>query len=608
MITRYERFRQRALAELTSFRVDGRDAHLEDVARIFPPPHPVSTEIRARVRYVIDGWLDPGVLPDLRGMRERNPEFRFTFRRYERTDVGAGSRYGFRIDAIARRSVATAEKQPFFRAVFVDRSGKERVVPTSNEMAAHVLARCDPRRPKAKLMRHHGYIDEIRASLRPRGREQRLWATRLVTEHPEDLLAFADSTYGEPWREAFTCSLSLLPARDRWADRYRLISSGLTGGFTSDLTALSVHRPRPDVPDPCPALPVLRPERRGGVVEFVRTSDPMAAPDTRWLTVDGAQVQDGGTVTTGARLVNYETAADPSLTFVAGNWETSFGSMSHPEGMLLDRRPPAEAAIPEGILLSGRNDDNWYHWLAEYLPRALTVPADIAPDVPLLVSQRTPPTGLEAIREVSERPIAFIDPKRSQSVGRLHVAAPVVQILDSGHADWSSAATIDRRPLDALRARLGVDVPRDGEGRRIFLSRRSAHRAIRNEARLAEIATQSGLELVDPGGLTFPEQRELFSSAELVVGASGAVMANYLLMRPGSAIIALTSEQLHDFALPAVLATVARCSFRYVLGTSDIRVDEISDPNHWIHADFTIDETSFAESLQTAVPASSSGK
>lgn len=601
MIGGYDRFRDRVLTELAAYQLDGRDEHLALVARTLPPSHTFPTEIRVPIRFFIEGWLDPGLLPDEAGMRRRNPDFRFKVRRYERRDVGVGSRYGFRIDATTRLSAETPEQQPVFRTKFVNDAGKERVLPASNAIAAHVLSRCQPDRGKPNLKRRKGYIDDIRVSFRPRNRARDLWVARLVTEHPASLRAFADSPHGEPWRDALVRSLALIPANDRWADQYRLIASGLLGEFTSDLVALAVDRPRPDVPDPSPALPLLRPQRLNGLVDFISTTKPMAAPDTRWLTVDAAHLQDGGTVTTNGRLVSYETAADPSLTFVAGTWESSFGSMSHPEAMLLHRRPPAEREIPEGILLAGRNDDNWYHWLAEYLPRVLTVPPDIDPGVPLLVSRRTPSTGVEALRELSERPIALIDAGRSQSVRRLHVAAPVVQILDSGYANWAAATTIDRAPLDALRERLGVNVPRDGEGRRIFLVRRSARRGIGNELELAQIATTAGLELVDPTGLTFAEQRELFSSADLVVGASGAVMANYLLMRPGSAVIALTSEQLQDFVLPAVLAAVAGCSFRYVLGRSDVRLEKVKDANHWIHADFTIDEAAFASTLGEAL-------
>jgi capsular polysaccharide biosynthesis protein len=605
MIGSYARFRNRVLTELTAYQLDGRDQHLSMVARTLPPSRALSGEIRVRIRFIIEGWLDPGLLPDEDGMRRRNPDFRFKVRRYERSDVGVGSRYGFRIHATARRSAATADHQPVFRAKFVNRSGKERVLPASHAMTAHILSRCQPGRREPNLKKHKGFIDDIRVSLRVPDRARDLWVASLVTEHPASLRAFADSPQGEPWRDAFVRSLELIKANDRWADQYRLIASGLRGEFTSDLVALAVDRPRPDRPIPSPAVRMPRThDRGGGLVDFISTETPMAAPDTRWLTVDTANVQDGGTVTTNGRLVNYETAADPSLAFVAGTWESSFGSMSHPEVMLLQRRPPAETEIPEGILIAGRNDDNWYHWFVEYLPRALTVPPGIDPEVPFLVSRRTPATGVDALREVSERPITLIHAKRSQAVRRLHVAPPVVQVLDAGYADWTAATTVDRAPLDTLRAHLGVDVPREGEGRRIFLVRRSVRRGIRNEAALAKIAAMSGLELVDPAGLTFAEQRKLFSSAELVVGASGAVMANYLMMRPGSKVIALTSQQLRGFVLPAVLAAVAGCSFQYVLGRSDVRKETMKDANQWIHADFTVDEATFATTLCEALPRS----
>jgi hypothetical protein len=79
-------------------------------------------------------------------------------------------------------------------------------------------------------------------------------------------------------------------------------------------------------------------------------------------------------------------------------------------------------------------------------------------------------------------------------------------------------------------------------------------------------------------------------------------MANYLLMRPGSKVIALTSQQLRGFVLPAALAAVAGCSFQYILGRSDVRKKMVRDANHWIHADFTVDEAAFATTLGEAFP------
>jgi capsular polysaccharide biosynthesis protein len=332
----------------------------------------------------------------------------------------------------------------------------------------------------------------------------------------------------------------------------------------------------------------------GGTVEFANAAELMIAPDRRWLTVDDAYVQDGGTVTSQGTLVSYEVAADPRLRFVSGVWASNFGSAEHPDGMLLLRRRAAENRMEEGILIGGRNDDNWYHWLAEYLPRVLTIPSDIPADVPVLISSRTPSTGVEALRELTDRPIVTLDSERSQSVGCLHVAPPVVQLLDTGSWDWDTDLALDPEPLDLLRTHWGVTKPREGPGRRIFLHRRSARRAVVNEDELAAIAQRAGLELVDPGALTFAEQRVLYGETELLVSANGAVMANYLMMRPQSDIVALTSEQVSDARLAASLAAVAGCRFRFLVGRSEADFSAITNLNDWIHAAYRIDEEEFA--------------
>ena len=117
------------------------------------------------------------------------------------------------------------------------------------------------------------------------------------------------------------------------------------------------------------------------------------------------------------------------------------------------------------------------------------------------------------------------------------------------------------------------------------------------------LATRSGLEVVDPTGLDFAAQRALYESAELLVGASGAVMANYLMMRPGSRIIAFTSHHLRDFIEPPAIAAAAGCRFEYVTGPAAVSGDDVADANQWIHADFRVDAASFRAALADAVQA-----
>jgi len=428
-------------------------------------------------------------------------------------------------------------------------------------------------------------------------------AVGVLNEHSEESLRFLESSHGTDWRRLLDeAPLAVhLPPLERLAVSYHLLAQAEESSPTLGWSPFRVSRPRPDVPDPTGGIPVPIPVRRGHRTSFERGERTLAAPDTRWLTIENAIVQDGGSVRSGDTWVAYEPPADSlNSTFVSGLWQTHWGTRAHPDIVMLKTAPPAREVIDEGILIAGRNDDNWYQFLVFYLPRVLDIPDTIPADVPLLVTRRTLPGGIEALMELTDRPLRYIDPGESQRVKRLHVGPPVGNMRDDGYDDWSKALTASLPPLRALRARWGVDVPRVGRGRRIFLHRNAARRGVVNGEEIATVAREAGLEFIDPATLSFAEQREIFSSAELVVGATGAVMANYLLMRPGARIVGLTSDHLHDFISPPAMAWIAGCEFEYVTGPATVRKREVEHLQHWVQADFVIPAKTLRRAIQDA--------
>jgi capsular polysaccharide biosynthesis protein len=379
------------------------------------------------------------------------------------------------------------------------------------------------------------------------------------------------------------------PANARWAARFAL-SAGIDFDVPpTGLLALTVWRPdQPTAPGPV-LLPVL--ERDGSVVTARQGTETIPMPSSRWLNLESARIQCGGIVTVDNKLVLYEEAADPSHDFVANYEGILFGSRANPSQALLAPFPPAAESIDEGILLAGRNDTNWYHWLIEYLPRVLEIPQDIGQAVPLLVSAGTPASGLDALRSLSDREVVLIDPGLSQEVSRLHVLAPPVQIVDSTRVSWDSGLLVNPGPLCKARQVWRQDAA--APSRLIFLRRRSRHRGMGNQLALERIAVSMGLEVVDPSDLTWDEQREIFTTAKLVVGASGAVMANYLLMPSGGRVLALTSELLDGFILPAVIAGICGVDFTYLLGPATDSLEKFTHRREWFHGDFTVDADAF---------------
>ncbi|WP_227000966.1 glycosyltransferase family 61 protein [Protaetiibacter intestinalis] len=424
---------------------------------------------------------------------------------------------------------------------------------------------------------------------------------RSMHQHPEESLRFLESAAGAPWRARLegTPVDTHWPPVERLAVSYHLLARGNDSDSVLGWSPFRVERPRPDIAEPAGGVPVPIPVRKGHRTSFRAGEGVLSAPDVRWLTLDDAIVQDGGSVRVGDTWIAYEPSADPSnATFVSGLWQTHWGTRVHPDTVMIKTAPEAPDVIDEGILIAGRNDDNWYQFMVFYLARILSVPSSVPSDAPLLVTERTLPGGIEALRELSDRPIRMIDPGLAQRVRRLHVGPPVGNMRDDGYDAWFRALTVHLPALRELRRRWGVDTPRIGAGRKIFLHRNAGRRGVTNAESIASIAQEAGLELVDPALLTFGEQREVFSSSELVVGATGAVMANYLLMRPGSHIIGLTSDHLYDFISPPAMAWIAGCTFEYVTGPSLVTRRDVEHLQHWVQADFAIPAQTFRRVLR----------
>jgi len=421
------------------------------------------------------------------------------------------------------------------------------------------------------------------------------WLATIANAHPHELQEFVFSVGGRAFAKTVSDALLLFPINARWSDKLAVSAHGADFTPTSDLELVTILRPNPT--DPTPTHGILQPEMHqvGSVVVAGEGARMLPSPSTEWLSITDAVVQDGGTVTSGGSLIVYEDSSDPVHDFVSGQWTTVFGSPVRPEAALIERKACAPSEVAEGILLAGRSDFNWFHWMVEYLPRALMAEGVVADGIPVLVTSRVPATGMQALAALSDRPVVVLDPDVSTRVGTLHVVAPPSQLLDTTRVPWAEGLSMNPAPLRAVRAALCVGATSEPT-RLIFLERRSAHRGVVNEHALAKIAAGQGLEVIDPSDLSFHDQVNLFSSSRLIVGASGAVMANFMFMREGSSILALTSDLLSDFILPAAIASVVGAHFSYVTGPATLTGCENRD--EMLHADFHIDPRIFQAGLE----------
>lgn len=555
---------------------------------------------------VFDGWFRPSKFHqlNLRTLGQTNPGYFIGMQRTRRMDVARVLKtrnhwLGFRVRVSARDDV---DLRPFVFGA-TDSSGNLVPLRHSSDGVSDALDR--PNRRSRVVVEEpspapgppaEGYLDQFGEAPKVSRSNPRTWLAVLAAEQPRELFELVDAEGMEASAVAIVATMPDLGVDPEWADRFSVLATGSLAAPRSQLRLATVHRPRPTklVPDLVTlAMPELH--ATGAIVRAMPGSTAIPIPEQGWLQLEDAVLQDGGTVFAEGALVAYEEAADPTLDFVAGQWDSVLGSRSRRSSALVRHRERADRRFDHGVLLSGRNDNNWYHWLIEYLPRALQLDASIPGDAPFVVSIRTPQSGVDALAALSSREVVRLDSQFAHHFDRLHVLAPPVRVLDTTQVSWKDGLAINPGPLRAARMAWTGDLTAGTE--KIFLRRRSAHRGLLNEAELVEIAEAHGLTVLDPGQLTWAEQVEVFSTAALVVGASGAVMGNYLLMPSGSEILAITSQPLSDFILPAAIAHIGHVGFSYVLGAGSTKLTDHPNRNNWLHSDYSVDPRHFRAAL-----------
>ena len=610
---RYQAFEEKFIGLVRGYWRTNATASLDSALRVLVRLDATASRHTAAQQQVtsFEGWLgtEGGFAIHTRRLRKLNPGYRVAFEKRPRPDVdeelgSTGLAVGFAV-----RAFGSLNLPPFTFGV-TDRRDNFCPLKASNPVVEQDLESFWPGNGQVIALTTTnadcpplGYIDAV-TQIPWASSDESTWFAALVNRFPGEVYEVAQHSGDPALAVAVAEFLGTLPSNAEWADRFGMLAGERPCGQRSDLAPHEIWRPLVNGSTGVATPPVPHPERirHHDVWVYRNGREPMPVPDQQWAAVEDATVQDGGTVLARGRLMVYDGSADPSLDFVSGQWESVFGSAFSPDRALVRLREKSSRRIPEAVLLSGRNDDNWYHWMVEYLPRIFQIDSSVPSSAPFIVSSRTPPSGIEALERFTDREIVVVDADLAHAVGHLHVLPPSVQVLDTTRVPWSKGLSMNAAPLLEFRRRLGLGDHRlAGDGRRVFLERTSSRRGLVNQPELAAIAGRLGLELVDPSGLSWKEQIELFSSSSLVVGASGAVMANYLLMAPGSRVLALTSDSLADFVLPAALAGISEAAFSYLTGPNESSLEDHLGRNSWLHSSFRIRPKQFERAVRREI-------
>jgi capsular polysaccharide biosynthesis protein len=132
---------------------------------------------------------------------------------------------------------------------------------------------------------------------------------------------------------------------------------------------------------------------------------------------------------------------------------------------------------------------------------------------------------------------------------------------------------------------------------KIILRRRTGARLVSNFAELELALVPKGFKVVETERLTFIEQFLLFSRAKIIIGSSGAALAN-LMFAPKDAKIFILISKFPDtsYWYWQNIACSSGKQISYVLGEAD-------STGKGIHADFSIDLKNFLSVLEADISA-----
>ncbi|HDR9135125.1 glycosyltransferase 61 family protein [Burkholderia sp. SIMBA_043] len=216
------------------------------------------------------------------------------------------------------------------------------------------------------------------------------------------------------------------------------------------------------------------------------------------------------------------------LTLINDNREFSF---SHHDRPVIEHKGTA-------ILLCSTEPSNYGSFLFRILPKLKTM-QEAGLDGPIIVPVYTDST--RALLSLSGIDGSRIVPHYANALYKIDRAIMLSLRNNQAYLDESSIDFYTN-----LRARHGED-PR---GRKLYITRRNlgnaslaaGARVMQNEGELIQALESHGFEIVEPSRLSALEQIRLFSSANMIVGASGSAMFNAVFCHPGTKLVDIESE------------------------------------------------------------------
>jgi capsular polysaccharide biosynthesis protein len=266
-------------------------------------------------------------------------------------------------------------------------------------------------------------------------------------------------------------------------------------------------------------------------------------------------------------------------------------------------RDKAPQSVPKAAVFVDACASNYAHWMTEVLPRvALFCAEERFCDVPLVINEGLHPNILESLSQVAgpDRQLIMLPIGKSLAIGEMLVTSVAGYVpFERRHKGLSghSHGRFSPRALALVRERVMTTIQGQQSQQvwpeKLYLRRNSAIRRLANAKEIEGVLTDRGYAIVEPELLTFSQQVQYVSHAKVVVGPTGAGVANTIFCRSGTH-VAILIAKCKDLAYqywPNMLTPLG-VHLSYVLG-------EIVDNHAYgVHGDFQVDRSYLMDFLE----------
>lgn len=258
-----------------------------------------------------------------------------------------------------------------------------------------------------------------------------------------------------------------------------------------------------------------------------------------------------------------------------------------------------QGAVSKAACFTDSCASNYAHWMTEVLPRLnLFCSIKKYAEVPLVVDDGLHTNLFDSLKIIAGdmREVIMLPKGACLHVEDLYVTSVTGYVpfeRRNRKLEGHLHGVFSPKALQALRDRLlQRKSDRSSTARKVVVRRNSKVRNIVNAKKIEEVLIRHEFSVIEPELLPLTEQIAIFANADVVIGATGAAMANLIFCKPTCKIIIMISDyrDMPYWYWPNLASSVGN-QIRYVFG-------RCVDSPAYLHSDYVIDLADLINAIQ----------